>query len=101
MGRNGGKCGRLERIGRKLVKRDGSKRENGGKGRKKHKGVEVTKRTPKRGNSTGESEMKVNENIGRVKGIVQGGAEREVERRSRERRIGDQIEGDNIENEGE
>ena len=44
--------------------------------------------------------MKVNENIGRVKGIVQGGAEREVERRSRER-IGDQIEGDNIENEGE
>lgn len=48
MGRNGGKCGRLERIGRKLVKRDGSKRENGGKGRKKHKGVEVTKRTPKK-----------------------------------------------------
>lgn len=25
--------------------------------------------------------MKVNENIGRVKGIVQGGVEREVERR--------------------
>ena len=49
MGRNGGKCERLERIGKKLVKRDGSKRENGGKGRKKHKkGVEVTKRTPKK-----------------------------------------------------
>ena len=47
MGRNGKKCGRLERIGRKLVKRDGNKRE-WWKGKEKHKGVEATKRTPKK-----------------------------------------------------
>lgn len=75
---------------KRMVEREG-KNTRGLKRRREHQ---------KRGNSTGESEMKVNENIGRVKGIVQGGAEREVERRSRER-IGDQIEGDNIENEGE